>query len=1108
MREPTKQQKEVLTCAKKNMIVSASAGSGKTFIMIKYIIDLLLEKHVPLRRMLILTFTRAAAGEMRERLNKELLSQKKDDDFVLEQIDDLSIADISTIDSFCEKLISRNIDKINLDESFKLMEDTKVLKQKAFENALISFSKTNTQMLNEIFACFRKNKPSIFETMLKLEDFFTYLPKDRIDYFISNQQELYKHSKALLNQKLKTDIRNVLSEIESAEDKVAFEPKYSIFCQVLKNLLSITLNNDFERNVQNLKLIDVPKTPSVTGGNRDEALVTLIKSLRAKVAAIIDDCKKFTFDDETLLKKQQTGELAVALLSLFKVYHEEYASIKEKLDVLDFVDIENLALQLLGNNEVLKQLQEKYDYIFIDEYQDTNSMQESIIKPITEKGHFFAVGDPKQGIYGFRSASMEIMQNDIAKFTHSSHGKALYLTGNFRSDEGILKFVNKIFEKIMTDETVGIDYENTSQLSGEVEFKPTDLPPVRVDIISSAVEPQIKTQPSGIYSVKKDIVQTKDKDALEIDTIIARIDDLLLREIYDEKAEKFRKIEFDDIAILMRSRSGLMNALADKLNAKGYPCYADSKQSTNENGQIQMLLNLLKLLLNEDNDIALISVMNSKLGGFTLDELATLRIELPSVKYFYEVLKQSRSEGKVDQFYNMLEKLRLRAQVKGLSKALRDLFVEKDYFAFLKLEDPNGYMKVLSFLRDIKNRDFDFDVGAAISYFEQVGVDEKNNAPSGSGIKILTIHASKGLEYPVVILAGSGQRLEKPSMRIYELNKELGLCLPAFNQANNTRCTSPNLEAAKLLNKRKEMIDEIMIFYVALTRAKNHLYIVGQEKTQNLLLGKNFDVMKAKNYLSMIAYSFGDQFIEQLKLTGQTHLNGWEFNIVENVENLEISPQQTEMYTLQKEVKENLKEYLNFQYADNEYCLINLKNSVTSLNSHNENPYFAYQSERASIDMGNAYHIALKVLDFEKIVDMDSLNEQIDNKKAIIGESNIAFLDRQLLLQNILLIKNLVGQSKLYKEKPFVMSARVCDISNLDCQDEVLVQGVVDLFALGGENILIDYKFTEQQNPIVILDRYKTQLDLYSRAIEQGFGVKVGKKYILSLKKAKLIEYL
>lgn len=1108
---PTKEQASVLENKKKNLIVSASAGSGKTWVLIKYITSLIIEKKVPIKKLLVLTFTRAAAGEMRERLNKSLY-QERPTSFLLEQIDDLSTADICTIDAFCEKLIRRNTDKLETDEGFKIMEDTSEVKLSAFNQALIEFENVEPESLQEIYYCFRKNKDYIFNVIQDINNFLS-ANKDSeklLDYYINNQAAIFDKALNVLNEDLKCRYLSIRQEIVRVLDIVESEDKYISYLKVLDGILAEP-GDDFIENVKQIRDIDLPNIPIIRGERRDEDLANEMKAIRLKIKGFVESFDGYNFDDY-IYRKQRFGCLATSLLKLFKLFKIKESQLKQSLDILDFVDIEAGALKLLEDNDVLISLQEKYDYVFVDEYQDTNRIQEAIIKPLTTKGHFIAVGDPKQGIYGFRNATMEIMQQDIQEFSSQKESDVVYLRGNFRSDNRLLSFINRIFEKVMTEERVGIDYINTSLLRGEMPFDKMALPSVRVDIVVEKEE-ETESETKGVYSVKEAEIVLKEKNKLEVDTIVARIDELLLEKIYDERAKRFRTIRCEDIAVLFRNRGTLMRSLATALMNKGYPVQSDEKNLEIEEPEVQMLVNLLRILINFEDDVALISVMNSQLGGFTLDELALLRQNHPEEKCFFEIINNETQNQKIVGFINELEDLRLKCSVDGLYKALNQFFVEKDYFSYLKYHSNSKLLQVEHFLQDIRANELDFNIPNAIKFFSSIGGKLRSpNSSGGDAIKLMTIHASKGLEYPVVILAGAGKRLDKPNTQNYNINANFGLGTYAFDERQNLKCTTPVYEAIKLENHKKEMIDEIMIFYVALTRAKNHLYIVGGENTKNLIINETFNVLDAKNYLQMIAFALGRPFIENLEKCQTVTAGDWEFNIVNETVNLKReSTRSMSASTINEEAKKKLSNYFNFSYNGSEVCKLNLKNTVTGINSSRKEEFYEKyvesEGEQNFINLGNAYHEALKLLDFSGIVDNESLKKELEKNKPNFTEGYYELIDENILLKNIILINSIIKESKLYKEKQFVMYSKIKDITEIDSEEKVLVQGVVDLFSLGKENILIDYKFTHEKNQVKIIKKYSKQLDLYSLAIEQGFNITLDKKYILSLKNAELIEY-
>lgn len=1107
MPDPTKEQLRVLDNEKKNMIVSASAGSGKTWVLIELIKNLIVNRRVPVRKLLVLTFTRAAAGEMRERLNKALLSQASDS-FILEQIDDLSICDVSTIDAFCEKLVKRNIERLPLDEHFSLLENTSQLRRQAFEEALNNLEEAQ---LKEIYYSFRKNKDLIFNAVEDIDSLLSVeVQEGKLDFYLKSQPVLFEKALKTLNAKLIEDLNKLRNKLKLMENQVSSEPSYALYCQTLANLLSGPIKDNFIHNVRNFQLIELPSLPVVRGERRDETMAQKIKSMRKEIELFLAYFKKFNFENERLLEKQKSGTLAVALMNLYKNFCVAYKEQKQKLDALDFNDIERLTLKLLEEEDILNSLQDQYDYIFVDEYQDTNRIQEAIIKPITRRGHFVAVGDPKQGIYGFRNATMEIMQDDVATFLNSEEGTVEYLRGNWRSDSRILDFINQIFEKVMTEEVVGFSYKDTSMLSCEAFFEKTKLPAVQVCVVEEENE-GIDKKEKKLYSVQEDNLYVEEKHQLEVATIVSQIDELLMQRIYDEKKKEFRKVEFDDIAVLFRGRSSLMTALSKQLSQRGYPVLSDVKDVPIDEPEVQMLVGLLKLLLNRDDDISLLAVMSSPFGGFTMEELSQIKLMHPSEATFFNAYSLCEEETKIKVFNQMLNTLKLMIEVNGLEKSLVQLMTEKSYFAYLKNQESgeNKLRSVYNFLQDIKP--FERDIPSAIAFMEKTGGRKRSTNAAGAGaIKLMTIHASKGLEYPIVILADAGKKLESVNHSNYALNSQFGLATYVFDEKNNLRFTSPNLEAVRLQNRRKEMIDELMIFYVALTRAKNHLYIIGSEKLANLFSMENFDPFEAKNYLAIIFSVFNRKLTEELALSGKAFVGDFVFNHVSKILDFELGKETISKLQLEKENLDKLEEYFNFQYPHKEIYRT-VKNSVTGLNEDKQKIFIekieSNEERQDFIMLGNAYHEAMRYIDFDKIQTKEDVEKELKKNIQKFTEGYVKILDTEIVYRNIIKIKALVGNAPVYKEKQFVMQLALREIG-IDSDDEVLVQGVVDFFSLGDDNILIDYKFTQENNSQKILKKYGLQLRLYSKAIEKAFDIKLNKKYILSLRNSELIEFL
>lgn len=1115
--KPTEEQEKVLKNDKKNLIVSASAGSGKTFVVIEYLINLICEKKVPLSKMLVLTFTKAAANEMRTRLTKAILEQKPDK-FLLEQIDEISISDISTIDAFCEKLIKRNANILNIDENFTIFDEkaSKNLKLISFNKVISKLAQENDLYFNELYFAFKKSKDRIFDAVNYLYIYFSSQSDSEkyIDDFLKNGEAYLQKAIDFLFSHIKKELQNAKNLIMQTDDNLL--PDYYLeFKNNLLGFCQIELTEDIYKSCAKLSEYEVLGIPRKKIEDKEQ------KKLLVKAKEIISKIKKlaqnYQWTNSTLIEKSQNNYLGKAFIMLLNKFSQEYKNLKTLKQGLDFSDLEDYASMLLKNDNVKKDMEQRYEYIFIDEYQDTNTLQEGIVKAIAEGGNFVAVGDIKQGIYGFRNASMDIMKKDIENFNNSPDGQALYLKGNFRSDNRILTFVNDVFEKIMTEDSVGIDYKNTSMLEGLNTFEKDENKSVIVDMISIAQPKAEKLQ--GVYSVKDDEVSISKENENEVKTICARVEQMLGSQIYDAKRKQMRRVQEGDIAILFRERNKIMQELVRYMQEKGFNILADIKESLADDGQIQLLLSLLRLTIDLDDDINLVAVLNSWIGRFSLDELNYMRLNSPKAS-FYEIINSLKdSDEKVNEFFRTLEDFSFETQILGISKAIRNLFAKLNYDIYLNNMPYSNNKKahIEEFFRIIKSGDFEYNTQGLLNYFNSIKTEGRLSDEAGNAIILTTIHASKGLEYPIVILVGAGESLGKSHINPYNVTSEFGIGSFLYDYEENVKMPSPIFLANKEFKKRKEFIDEIMLFYVALTRAQNHLIIVGSKKEGDINLSNN--VFENKCYLDMIFSSLGENFFETLKSQNHIETENREFNIISQIEEDETEVLKA-LNSTQKsfDIDENkVIEYLNFNYYDFDNCFYEYKNSVTGLlEKETQDNYEIYKlkkqedenifiSRQLAINEGNAYHEAIKIIDFDKINSLQDLINLQTELKSKMTEGYFELLDLELLYKNINLIKQTVKNSKLFKEKQFIMQATLKEIGVADSENKVIVQGIVDLFSMGEENILIDYKYSSLSEESLI-KKYKTQIKLYSLACEKGFSVKPDKTFLLSLKNAKLIK--
>lgn len=1097
----TYEQQRIMDNNKKMLVVSASAGSGKTFVLVKYIANLIISKKIPLKRFLVLTFTKAAAREMKERLLKAFLEEKTNS-FINEQIDDMPSSDISTIDAFCEKVLKQNIAKTDLDENFSILDEKQSynLKRKAFDETVEKFSENESESFGEIYFAFKKNNDMIFECIESISSFFDSQEDEEylLDYYQNNSEKIFNQACKFLNEKLKNDIVEISSclfEFNSQDSTLLNE------YEQLNQILSLNIGEDF---IENVLLISKIERPRLSQKKIDKKNQAILKSVSAKIKDLIDKCKQFDFSPYSI-QKQKLAILPNAILKFYKQYKVNYEKIKSKYDVIDFADCEKKVKQLLQDKEILKTLQESYDYIFVDEYQDTNKLQESIIKPIAEQGMFMAVGDIKQGIYGFRNASMEIMLSDIEEFSKSNDGDALFLKSNFRSDKNILNFVNYIFEKTMTKESCGIDYKKTSMLVSEQEFIETSKPNVEIYVCKEQVEEDCDLP--KVYSVKDDVLKTKSKNPLEARVVVEKVKEFLQSNIYNPKSKQFEKVKPQDIAILFRSRKETMTECYNLLKQNNIPTITDAKSLLFDSPLVQILNNLLKLLLSFDDDIALSSVLLSPFGDFDFNLLTNI-LKTGQGSLYQKCLEQKSTNPKIEEFFEKIKYFEMLVQVKGVVNALKIFINENNFLAKMPKEVANEQemQNIEDFYNLIYSLNAEFNIPKIVNTFENAELKTNSVTQSENSVLLTTIHATKGLEYPIVILACCGEDFDKTLPKSYELSKKYGLGTNVYDNISLTKSPSIVLKAIKEEKKQKEWIDELMIFYVALTRAKNHLVLCGT--------GKDFiiksKVHDCKNYLDLLYFSMGQNLLSSLEEQGQIKNKLFDIKIVEgfeeNIESVNLVVNKNENLDY-----ENLYKELNFDYKNKDVCCFELKNSVTSINEKEKGEnkaVVAISNERQNfIDTGNSYHNAMKKLNFEKIFDYTSLMQEIE-KDSILKEEIKDFVDYNLLLSNILKVKELCKNKVVYKEKDFVMSLKLNETGLLNSDEKIIIQGAIDCFAVGENDVtLIDYKYTTTQDENVLKNRYKKQLQLYAKALKKAFENKEIKIYLLSLRQAKIIDF-
>jgi len=899
----TTEQQQVIDLRNRNILVSAAAGSGKTAVLVERIVKIITDKNHPvdIDHLLIVTFTNAAAAEMRERIGNAIekaLDEQPGDEHLLRQLTLIHNAQITTIDSFCLYVVRNHFHEIDLEPNFRIGDEgeLKLLREDVLGRVL----EQNYEEPSEAFSDFVEGYASgrtdaaLNEMILQLYEFSRSYPwpEKWLDSFvgiyrIENREEL---DRAEWLAPLTENICFVLKDCE----------------QLLKQALAITQQDDgpdmYEKAVQSdlekyeslskltsfcelygaLSDIKYDRLASSRGFEGDPDKLELVKSLREQAKDVVKKiCKQYFFCSPEMMIEQleRTEPMLEEVVRLTKQFADEFAAAKRRKNLVDFHDVEHFALQILVDEETEKakktaeEFRDTFEEIMIDEYQDSNEVQETLLRSISreERGenNIFMVGDVKQSIYRFRLARPELFMKKYDSYSlEESTTQRIDLHKNFRSREEVLTCTNDIFYKIMARSLGNVEYD------AEAALYPGASYPVSADFI-----PEILLADSNDELLED--TELTDKKTLEAKIVAEEIKHLMKTQpVTDKAAGTLRAARYSDIVILLRSLSGWADSLVEVLNENGIPAHTVSSTGYFSTVEVQTVLSMLRLLDNPRQDIPMAAVLRSPMAGLTDEELAVLRLEDGSVPFHEAVLelaeglyeedgqkeisdseadseagqKQGRNaDGKKEddiettahrkllKFYKKYRQLRQLVPDTPIHELIEIILRETGYGHYVAampagnrrtanlnmlLEKAAAYEKtsykgLFHFVRYIDElQKYDVDFGEA----DMVGENE-------DVVRIMSIHKSKGLEFPIVIVSGMGKNFNKQDTRSkMVLHPELGIGLDYMD--GKKRIKSPTI-AKKAIAKQidlENLGEELRVLYVALTRAKEKLILTGTLK--------------------------------------------------------------------------------------------------------------------------------------------------------------------------------------------------------------------------------------------------------------------------------------
>lgn len=1115
-------------------IVSASAGSGKTTVMIEKIIQLICGGE-SVSDILAVTFTKKAASQMKEKLRKALIKTINDEatpptrkKALKKQLEEVHAADISTIHSFCSKLIRRHFYAAGVDNGFRVINGDDA-EGTAMQNAALDelldegYEEGDDKFLHLLSVYWRKKSDNtlrkIFLTAYKQlrnrADYREYL-QSSCGYTQQTFDGVCADLCTLLKNKCGYYLAYILEEKAYFQTQENAAPSLAL-CTELEDCLNGWINAEDYFAACSL---EKPKfTAKQRASKKDTAefrtRVERLAELKKKISKIFDDELADTLPKSEELKNfLSSGETAAALSAYLLRFDEKYSEMKRERGALDYNDLEHIALALLKNDEVGQETRAKYKYVFVDEYQDVNPVQEEIISRVGGD-NLFLVGDVKQAIYGFRGSKSEYFVKTQRAFAQGD-GNSLFMTSNFRSCDEVLDAVNTQFTLAMTTNTSSVDYARDSYMKRGGRYALNDG---RVQIHFLPEKEKVEKKSRGVYSVRERAQDGESEDSVSAAFIYQIIQEELSKKWYDADEKVYRQVRYSDIAVLSRKKQGQIGKTVASLSAKGVPVTAAAAVNICEFSEIKTLIDWLSFIDNAEQDIPLCSALLSTTENLTFNELADIRLAYKEEKFFrvacsrYAQEKSDTLSHKLRRFYAYYEELRRLSTVFTAGELLTKIISQTRMEARL-LEMDNGVaclkrmhrfieesyapepLTVHAFLERLR------DLSYKIEYSESGGEDS---------VKVLTMHSSKGLEYPVVIIDDLNAPFRGADHDEVLLEEKYGLAPRAFDGDKMTKTSTLLRRLCEKRQVEESVSDELNLYYVALTRAKYALHLLFKKRT---LLP---DVRYAHSFADFTDFSVWEKYIVQDDLCV-----------------MEKQPRTEMPFAPNKELEAAIEKAFLWQYAYTGYENLPVKSSATQLMDKYEQIAYALPSKdeggealdsevesftenlsKTDAQAGIAYHAFLECFPFENLYQEDGkkksqtdITTEVKQTLLALQETdaeNAALLSPQKLVEILSneVFDDLRGK-KLYKEQQFLVSLPVKDtygkrkgetspLLMRDSGEEMLFQGAIDLLVVGEDEVrIIDYKYS-QKDATRLIERYRPQLELYRLAVAKTMKIAVEK---------------
>ncbi len=1185
----TKSQQTAIDAHCADNLVSAAAGSGKTAVMVERIVNRVVSGSVDIDKILVVTFTNAAASELKSRLmNKIMDSLEKADnpDNLNRQLVLINNASICTIDSFCLNVLRNNFFRLNLAPDFKIADNAELelIKTDVLTEVFEKYYHDGDEKFLELVDCYtKKNDDDLFELILKIFSFTNSMPDgvDSLDvlaekfacndiwkdYFLNKGRILCRkamkyYDDAISNCSFSTELEKVRLLLLDEKNNFVLASKADDWDRMYK----LVSNFEFGRLI-------FPK--GTTEG--DKILIKepreMGKAVRKELSAIFssqydelcEDCKKALISLEKIVE-------------ITKGFAREFSDAKLKAGIVDFTDVEHMTLKLLmdekGNpSSLARQLMKKYEEIYVDEYQDCNSVQEKLFSLISRANescpNMFMVGDMKQSIYGFRGSEPELFKTKADTYgEYSPDGKynKIVLNKNFRSRKTIIDAVNLVFSEIMSEDCGQLDYTESEYLYyNEGAYEDVNPDTEKADIVL------IET--SGSQSTPENAEELKGTEAEAI-YVANKITEIVNSDymLYDKKEGRYRKAKYSDIVILLRSGKEKAETFNHILTSASIPVYCEMGENYYDTPEIVFLTSFLKIIDNPLDDVALLTVMRHPAFSFNEDDFVSIRLARPR-GYFYNSLRKYVSLGgdelslRLQKFLGVLKSLYERSKYLPTDKLLWDIICDTDYMSYLSFL-PNSELKKAN-VNALMSRAHDFEKTSYKGVFDFIRYIEslKKNNKDVEGAKILsddedvvrimTIHKSKGLEFPVVFLCDAFKGFNDNDIVRSKilLDRQGGFGLNYYDRENRYHYELPQRKLIKDMLYRGMLSEEMRVLYVALTRPKEKLFIVGSGRN----ISKTVDRIQkeVKNYADRIhtdIVSKSGSFMEWVLMAVLKNYNHFPIPdiledaptfgtcgyfgitfIAKNTLALQIPGNRTRREFSEFNTKASqsgfAREILSYEYPHKALWEVPSNMSVTELKrmqNQDDDIFNYYQTTKLSTphfydglgsltpaEVGTLTHLVMEKLDLLRTGTAEEIQEQIDvlvrggfltkNQSEYVSAEKI----HRIFSTDVgrLMKKNHHTLNREFGFK-YLMDASALNC-NADSKEKIVIQGMIDAYFQDddGNIVIVDYKTDKVMGNIdEIKSRYAPQLMYYKIALEKSLGKKVAGTYLFLLDCGEAVE--